>query len=323
MPQLEIAAELSCNHLGSLSRALAIVDAAADAGANLFKVQVWQRDTMCVDKDFMLDSGPWKGRKLFNLYEEAWTPWDWLPDIWERCRLRGLEPFGAAFDAASVDYLDALGVKRHKVASFELVDLPLIRYMASKRKPMILSTGMADEDEVQRAFWLAREGGDEVTVLNCVSAYPADPASFDLRGMRGIFGGPFGLSDHSKGIGVAVAAAALGASYIEKHLTLRRADGGPDAGFSMEQAEFAAMVTACRQAHAAVQRRTGPTVEDRSLRRSLWVVKPTQAGQPWVLGDNVRTARPARGLPCATDLTRKVAAFDVPAGSALAADMLK
>jgi N-acetylneuraminate synthase len=323
MSRLELCAEISANHLGSLDRALAIVDAAADAGADLLKVQTWTPGTMCISRECTLNHGPWAGRKLCDLYEEAFTPWEWHAPIFKRALARGMEPFGAAFDNGAVDFLCSLGVKRLKVASFELVDLPLIRYMASKRKPMILSTGMADEDEVQRAFWLAREGADEVTVLHCVSAYPADPASFDLRGMRGVFGGPFGLSDHSKGIGVAVAAAALGASYIEKHLTIRREDRGLDAGFSMEPAEFAAMVTACRQAHAAVQPRTGPTVEDRSLRRSLWVVKPTQAGQSWVLGDNVRTARPAHGLPCATDLNGKVAAFDVPAGSALAADMLK
>lgn len=319
---LEIAAELSCNHLGSLSRALAIVDAAAAAGADLFKVQVWEPDTMCVDKGYTLKSGPWEGRALFDLYREAWTPWEWLPDLFAYCRKVGMEPFGAAFDNASVDYLESLGVKRHKVASFELVDLPLIRYMVSKGKPMLLSTGMAETVDVWRAAAVDWRAG--VTTLLCASAYPADPRGMLRAGWISPdgdlppWGDPWGLSDHSQGIGVAVAAAALGACYIEKHLTLSRADGGPDAGFSMEPHEFKAMVDACRQAQAAVQPRTGtPKGEDRTLRRSLWVVKDTPAGQPLVLNDNVRTARPALGLPCDTRLT--AAARNLTAGQPLQA----
>lgn len=312
---LEICAELSCNHLGSRERALQIVDAAAAAGADLFKVQVWEPGTMCVDKTYTLDSGPWAGRRLVELYEEAWTPWEWLPEIFARCRELGMEPFGAAFDRASVDYLELLGVKRHKVASFELVDLPLIRYMASKGKPMILSTGMASPGDVYAGL-IAAGDLNRVTLLACVSSYPSDPRDADLSDM-GSRGVAWGLSDHSMGIGVAVAAAALGACYIEKHLTMRRSDGGLDSGFSMEPAEFKSMVDACRQARAAVQSNSPSKGENRALRRSLWVVRDTPAGAPLVLGKNVRTARPALGMPCDTELT--AAARPLTAGQPLLA----
>jgi N-acetylneuraminate synthase len=320
---LEIVAELSANHLGSLDRALKIVDAAAEAGADLFKVQVWEPETMCFNQSIVLPKGPWKGRSLFELYREAWTPWGWLPTIFERARARGMEPFGAAFDFASVDYLESLGVKRHKVASFELVDLPLIRYMASKDKPMILSTGMATPTEVERAVWVALEQdlNNTVTTLKCTSAYPADPADAGLSEAKGLFLMQWGLSDHTEGIGVAVAAVALGASMIEKHLTLSRADGGPDAGFSMEPAEFAQMVKACGQAYAAIQPRQGPAKgEDATLRRSLWVIKDTKAGEPLILNHNVRTARPACGLPPSTSLESARAARDLKAFTPLTSE---
>jgi N-acetylneuraminate synthase len=313
---LEICAELSANHNGSLERALKIVDAAADAGADLFKVQVWEPGTMCVDRSYVIPSGAWAGRRMFELYEEAWTPWEWLPDIFKRCRARGMEPFGAAFDNASVDYLESLGVKRHKVASFELVDLPLIRYMASKGKPVMLSTGMAARWEVQAAMAAALPN---CFPLACVSAYPSRPEDVVLRYWADMFD-DWGLSDHSLGCGVAAAAAALGATYIEKHLTLSRSDGGLDSGFSMEPAEFELMVETCHQAHDASQpnkRRPKPGGENDTMRRSLWVVKDTPAGARLVLGDNVRTARPASGLPCYTPLDGKCAFKDLAAGTPL------
>jgi sialic acid synthase SpsE len=331
---LEIVAELSCNHLGSLDRAKQIVHAAADAGADLFKVQVWSPDTMCVSDSYVLPSGPWAGRNLRELYREAWTPWEWLPELFALARDLGMEPFGAAFDRASVDYLESLGVKRHKVASFELVDLPLIRYMASYGKPMILSTGMATWDEVFDAYGAALRynlPGFSVTHLKCTSAYPADATHANLRTYGP--GTRWGLSDHTMGIGVACAAAALGAVMIEKHLTLSRADGGPDAGFSMEPHEFKQVVVECRRAAAAVGTvQYGPSPgESTALRRSLWVVKDTVAGQPLVLHDNVETARPALGLPCDTVLVQpciegynpRRASRDLKAGQPLtAADML-
>lgn len=318
---LEIAAELSCNHLGNEARAQAICVAAAKAGATLFKVQVWEPGTMCLNEHFTLSSGPWAGRRLVDLYEEAWTPWAWLPALFKLARELGMEPFGAAFDKASVDYLDSLGVKRHKVASFELVDLPLIRYMADRGKPLLLSTGMATARDVKEAASSAMSSGVDVTLLACTSAYPADPADARL----GVWaeGARWGLSDHSPGIGVACAAAALGASYIEKHLTLRRSDGGPDAGFSLEPLEFAALVSECRRAEAAVQERKRPAKgENRQLRRSLYVARYTPAGTPLELNQNVRTARPALGMPCDTSLQGKTAARDLMAGEPLTAECL-
>lgn len=312
---LEICAELSANHNGSLARALQIVDAGADAGANLFKVQVWEPGTMCFDRNIVIDRGPWAGRKMFDLYEEAWTQWKWMPTIFQRCRERGMEPFGAAFDAASVDYLEALGVKRHKVASFELVDLNLIRYMASKDKPVLLSTGMAARHEVQAACAAAVA----YIPLACVSAYPSRPEDVVLRYWADMFP-MWGLSDHSLGCGVAAAAAALGATYIEKHLTLSRSDGGLDSGFSMEPAEFKTMVETCRQAQAATQpnkHRPKPEGENDTMRRSLWVVKDTPVGAKLVLGDNVRTARPALGMPCHMPLEGKRAFKDLAVGTPL------
>jgi N-acetylneuraminate synthase len=228
-----------------------------------------------------------------------------------------MEPFGAAFDNASVDYLEDLGVKRHKVASFELTDLPLIRYMASKGKPMLISTGMASRIEVQSATAAAMDVG--FIPLACVSAYPAKPEDVVLRYWSNLYP-MWGLSDHSTGIGVSVAAATLGATYIEKHLTLSRSDGGPDAGFSMEPAEFKLLTESCRQARAASQQnhhRPKPEGENPELRRSLWVVKDTPAGAPLILGDNVRTARPALGLPCWVRLDTAVAPRDLKAGTPL------
>lgn len=295
-----IVAELSANHLGSLDRALRIVEAAARAGADAIKFQTWLPGAMCVS-DYKVERGPWAGRMLRSLYEEAHTPWGWHRALFDAARNLGLVPFSAAFDRESVDFLEDLGVDRHKVASFELVDLPLIRYMASKGKPMILSTGMATWWEIQRAS-AASAGATHRTWLACTSAYPAHPEDANLE--EWAHRTDWGLSDHSPGIGVACAAAALGASYIEKHLTLARADGGPDAGFSLEPEEFRQLVIECRAAAAAVSggvvQRRGETPE---LRRSLWVVRDTPEGAPLILGENVRTARPALGLPCDAPLT--------------------
>jgi len=318
---LEIVAELSCNHLGSLDRAKAIARAAAVAGADLFKVQVWTPDTMCLDPHYTLSHGPWAGRQLVDLYREAWTPWEWLPELFGLCRELGMEPFGAAFDRASVDYLESLCVKRHKVASFELTDLPLIRYMASKNKPMILSTGMATWDEVMAACECTWDAG-QITLLRCTSAYPAEASDANLRAMSKMLGyhaSKVGLSDHAPGIGVSVAAVALGATMIEKHLTLSRADGGPDAGFSLEPAEFKQLVVECRRAAAAigeVKYGPGPS-ESTELRRSLWVCKDTPTGQPLVLGKNVCTARRALGASPGMSLAGLVAARDMKAGAPL------
>lgn len=301
-----IVAEMSANHLGNFRRAMAIVDAAAEAGADAIKLQTWKPGTMCIS-DYTLDHGPWKGRKLRSLYEEAHTPWEWHRPLFDRARKLGMIPFSAAFDRESVDFLETLEVDRHKVASFELVDLPLIRHMASKRKPMILSMGMATESEVVDALEASSVG--RTTLLRCVSAYPATAEDSNLGTLTWIrdFGSMWnvewppagvGISDHSLGIGVAVAAAALGATMIEKHLTLSRLDGGPDAGFSMEPHEFKQMVVECRRAAAAIgEVKFGPGPnESTELRRSLWVTQDVKAGDVVAFGRNTGTARPALGL---------------------------
>lgn len=314
-------AELSANHLGSLPRALSIVKAAADAGADAIKVQTWTPGTMCIDKNLKLDHGPWAGRRLANLYEEAHLPWDWHRKIFDYARMLGLVPFSAAFDRDAVDFLEDLGVDRHKVASFELTDLPLIRYMASKGKPMILSTGMATEQEIVSALSAAWSKRHRVTLLRCTSAYPAPPQHASLASMADLrdYGADVGLSDHTTSHVVPMAATALGATMIEKHLTLSRADGGPDAGFSLEPGEFRAMVVACKAVAEAVgEVRYGPSPgEDTSLRRSLWVSEDVPAGEGIVLGHNIVTARPALGLPCGTNLAGKVAIRQLRAGTPL------
>lgn len=295
-----IVAEMSANHLGSLDRALAIVDAAAGAGADAVKLQTWSPGTMCIDPTYTLDSGPWAGRALAELYEEAWLPWDFHKPIFDRCAERGIECFSAPFDRAAVDFLETLGCPRYKIASFELVDLELIRYAASKGKPMILSTGMALDHEIGTAVNVCSEHYLWPTILKCTSAYPADASDANLAVIRRhiVNGLNIGLSDHTPGIGVAVAAAALGATMIEKHLTLARADGGPDAGFSMEPHEFAQLVTECRRAAAAigtVQYGCGQG-ESTALRRSLWFKCDVAAGQI-ITDEDICTARPALGMP--------------------------
>jgi pseudaminic acid synthase len=324
-----IVAEMSANHLGSLRRALDIVDAAAEAGADAIKVQTWTPGTMCIDREFTLDHGPWAGRRLADLYQDAYLPWDYHRPIFDRARARGLVPFGAAFDRGAVDFLETLDVDRHKVASFELTDLPLIRYMASKGKPMILSTGMATLKEIAAAMIAAETtpgcqvgptGWMDLTLLKCTSAYPAALERANLATLADLRGNSrIGLSDHTLGHEVAMLATALGATMIEKHLTLSRADGGPDAGFSMEPHEFKAMVQACKRAAAIVgEVQYGPQPgEDTSLRRSLWVARDIDQGEPLRLGDNVVTARPALGLPPSTELTGRRASRALKASTPL------
>lgn len=332
MSKLEIVAELSANHLGSLDRALKIVDAAAEAGATHVKLQTWSPDTMCIDRSYTLQHGPWAGRILFDLYREAWTPWEWHKPIFDYARTLGLIPFSAAFDRASVDFLETLGVDRHKVASFELTDLPLIRYMASKGKPIIISTGMGTVYEIDSAILATTsyKGGEQhtvpVTVLKCTSAYPAPAIEANLTTMvdwqrRGF---KAGLSDHTMGIGVAVAAATMGATMIEKHLTLSRSDGGPDAGFSMEPAEFKQMVIECHRAveSMGILKFSPSQSESTSLRRSLWVSRDMKQGDNLVLGFNVVTARPELGMSPSTQLTGRVAKIDLAAGQPLLAEHL-
>lgn len=273
-----IVAELSANHLGSLNRALAIVEAAARAGADAVKLQTFTPEQMA-EPGKLITSGPWAGREALELYREAHTPRAWHALLFQRASLLGLEAFSSVFHPDDVDFLETLGCPRYKIASFELTDHNLIAYAARTGKPIIISTGMALIEEICAAVFAARVSVDgflDLTLLKCTSAYPALPQDANLAAgtmLPRITSCPkWGFSDHTLGIGVAVAAATLGATMIEKHLTLARADGGPDAAFSMEPDEFAQMVTECRRAAAAVgEVRYGPTAaeaEHLSLRRA-------------------------------------------------------
>lgn len=296
-----IVAELSANHLSSLDRALALVEAAAAAGADAVKLQTFSPESMVADPAYIIPDGPWAGRLLIDLYREAQTPREWHGPIFDRARSLRLVAFSAPFGPDDADFLESLSCPLYKIASFELVDLPLIRHVALKGRPMILSTGMAMLEEVEEAAGAAVDAGcRDLTVLKCTSAYPAPVAVSNLATMADLahrLGCKVGLSDHTLGIGVAAAAAALGADMIEKHLTLRRADGGPDAGFSLEPQEFAQMVQACREASAAVgEPAYGPMPAEApqlQLRRSLYWAGDQPAGD---IAASIRTARPAAGL---------------------------
>lgn len=304
-----VIAEMSGNHNRSLERALAIVDAAADAGAHAIKLQTYTADTLTIDAngpDFTIrDEGSlWAGRNLYDLYKEAYTPWEWHAPIMERARGRGLVAFSSPFDETAVDFLESLGVPAYKIASFENVHLPLIRKAAATGKPLIISTGMATTEELDDAVATARAAGcRDLVLLKCTSTYPASPENTNLLtipDLRARYGCEVGLSDHTMGVGVAVAAVALGANLIEKHFTLARADGGVDSAFSLEPDELRELVIETGRAAAAMGRVSyGPTpAETKSLafRRSLFAVKDIEAGEV-LTADSVRIIRPGSGLP--------------------------
>lgn len=304
-----VIAEMSGNHNGSLERALAIVDACAKAGADAVKLQTYTPDTMTLDSRepaFVVrdPGGPWDGRSLYELYQEAQTPWDWHEPIFKRCRELGLGAFSTPFDATAVVFLESLGVPAYKVASFENIDLPLIRAVSRTGKPVIISTGMATAEEIGEAVDAARGAGARgVVLLKCTSAYPASPENSNLATIPDLsarFGVLGGISDHTLGIGASVAAVALGAVVIEKHVTLSRAEGGVDSGFSLEPAELKALVEESRRAWQSVGRVAyGPGPKEKEsirFRRSLWIVRDLPAGH--VLdAQSVRSLRPAGGLP--------------------------
>jgi N-acetylneuraminate synthase len=304
-----VVAELSGNHNGSLDRALATVDAVAAAGVPALKLQTFRPDTITVDADgplFRLADGHalWGGENLYRLYERAHTPWEWHAPIFDRARERGLTVFSAPFDPTAIDLLESLGCPAYKIASSELVDLPLIRLAASTGKPMIISTGMGSIREIAAAVEAARSAGcADPVLLACTAAYPAPVAETNLRRLPVLaraFEVPVGLSDHTPGLGAAVAAVALGACVIEKHVTIARADGGVDAAFSLEPDELASLAVETDRAWQALgTARIGPTEAEREglrFRRSLFVVADVRAGDP-VTRANVRSIRPAGGLP--------------------------
>ena len=303
-----IIAEMSGNHNQSLERALAIVDAAAAAGVDAIKIQTYTADTMTLDIDtgefFIADKDSlWKGESLYRLYEKAHTPWEWHKPIFDRCKEHGIMGFSTPFDDTSIDFLEELDVPCYKIASFENVDLPLIRKAARTGKPIIASTGMTTVSELADLVQTARDNGcTDLTLLKCTSSYPSSPEGTNLRTiphMRELFGCDVGLSDHTLGIGVGVASVALGATVIEKHFTLSRADGGVDAAFSLEPDEMAQLVRECRAAALAMGevRYEMAEQEKKSLqfRRSLYIAEDMRAGD--VLTEkNLRRIRPGHGL---------------------------
>lgn len=304
-----VIAEMSGNHNQSLDRALEIVEAAARSGAHALKIQTYTADTMTLDCDapgFRIEdpNSLWKGASLYKLYEEAHTPWEWHGPIFARARALGMIPFSTPFDDTAVDFLESLDVSCYKIASFENTDLPLIRRVARTGKPMIISTGMASVAELQETVEAARGAGcRDLVLLKCTSTYPATPANTNISTiphMRQLFDCQIGLSDHTMGVGVSVASVAFGATVIEKHFTLARADGGVDSTFSLEPAEMAQLVVETERAWQGIGRvHYGATAaEKKSLqfRRSLYLVKDVKAGEV-VSPDNVRAIRPGMGLP--------------------------
>jgi len=304
-----VIAELSGNHNGSLDRALAIVDAAAATGAHALKIQTYTADTMTLDireGDFVISDpkSPWAGRSLYDLYEEAHTPWEWHAPIFDRARKHGMIPFSTPFDDSAVDFLETLNVPCYKIASFENTDLPLIRRVAATGKPMIVSTGMATLGEIDALVRAARDAGcRDLVLLKCTSSYPASPVNSNIRtipALREAFGCEVGLSDHTLGVGVAVASVALGATVIEKHFTLSRADGGVDSAFSLEPAEMRSLVQETERAWQGLGAVAFGTGESESgskvFRRSLYFVRDLPAGHV-LRHDDIRAIRPGHGLP--------------------------
>lgn len=301
-----IIAEMSANHAGSIENAKKIIHAAKEAGADCVKIQTYTADTITIDCDkpyFHIGEGTWNGENLYQLYQKAYTPWEWQAELKKEAESIGLDFFSTPFDRTSVDFLEEIGVGFYKIASFEIVDIPLIKYVASKGKPIIMSTGMSTIGEVEDAVNAVRsQGNDQLALLRCASAYPAITDEMNLMTMRNmaeVFHVPVGLSDHSMGSVGAVAAVALGANIIEKHFCLDRAIENPDSSFSMNPEEFAKMVQDVRQAEKAIGRVSyGATEQEKSnvtFRRSIFCVKDIKKGEK-LTEENVRVIRPGHGM---------------------------
>ena len=329
-----IIAELSANHNGKLETALKIIEEAKKAGADAVKLQTYTADTITLDCDseeFQIHGGLWDGKNLYQLYKEAQMPWEWHSILFEHARKLGITIFSSPFDNTAVDLLESLNAPAYKIASFEAVDLPLIKYVASTGKPMIISTGMADADEIQEAIQAARDGGcKELAILHCVSGYPAPAADYNLRtipDMMSRFGLVTGLSDHTLDNTTAIASVVMGASVIEKHFTLDRSGGGPDDSFSLEPAELAALCRDSKTAWASLGQvdygRKSSEQGNVKFRRSLYFVKDLKAGDI-ITADSVRSVRPGFGLApkFLTELIGKTSTQDITKNTATSFDFI-
>lgn len=331
-----VVAEISANHHQNFDQAVNIIRAAKNAGADAVKLQTYTPHTMTIASDraeFRIGGGTiWDGRNLYELYGEAHTPWAWQPRLKQVANDLGLDLFSTPFDASAVDFLEKMDVPAYKLASFELVDLPLIRSMARTGKPLIMSTGMASVEEIEEAVRTARAGGaEQIALLKCTSAYPATPEEMNLRTIPELsrrFGVPAGLSDHTMGIAVPVAAVALGARIVEKHITLSRSEPGPDSAFSLEPQEFKSMVDAVRVAEKALGEVhfgvSNKEASGRAFRRSLFVVENLKRDEPFT-ANNVRAIRPGHGLHTRhlEEVLGRHAARDIERGTPLSWDLVK
>jgi N-acetylneuraminate synthase len=331
-----VVAELSANHNQDFKEAVRLIQAAKDAGTDAVKLQTYTPDTLTIKSDkeyFRIKGGTlWDGRTLYDLYGEAYMPWEWQPKLKSLANELGLELFSAAFDPSAVDFLEKMEVPVHKIASFEIVDISLIEKMARTRKPLIISTGMATLKEIREAVETARNAGAaEIALLKCTSAYPASPDEMNLRTIPHLaetFGVPVGLSDHGLGTAGPVAAVALGACIVEKHFTLSRSIPGPDSAFSLEPHEFKEMVQAIRIAEKALGKVhygvSEQEAKSRAFRRSLFVVKDVRRGEVFT-GENVRSIRPSEGLPprYLKDVLGKRAVLDIERGTPLSWELIQ
>ncbi|EHW0693042.1 pseudaminic acid synthase [Vibrio parahaemolyticus] len=301
-----IIAEMSGNHNGDITRAIELIKAAKDAGADAVKLQTYTADTITINHDseeFMIRGGLWDGSKLYDLYEQAHTPWDWHKTLFDEAEKLGITIFSSPFDHTAVDFLESLNAPAYKIASFELIDLPLIRKVAATGKPMIMSTGNANLAEIEEAVAAAKAAGAiDIVLLHCTSGYPTPASQANISTMavmRDAFDVEVGLSDHTMDIGVSVAAVALGACVIEKHFTLARADGGPDSAFSLEKEELKSLVTNCNMAFESIGKpnfiSTEVELQTKVHRRSLYVVKDIKKGEVFT-EEHVRSIRPGNGI---------------------------
>ena len=325
-----IVAEMSANHLKDYDRALRILHAAKEAGADAVKLQTYTADTITIDSDkeyFQLKRGTiWDGMNLHRLYQEAYTPWDWQPKLCEEAKKLGLDCFSSPFDPTAVEFMEQMDMPAYKIASYEITDIPLIRLCASKGKPVILATGVALENDIRAAIEAClKESNRDVILLKCVSAYPTPYEDVNLNTIPYLaeeYGIVCGLSDHTFGHAVALGAVALGARMIEKHLTLSRADGGPDGSFSMEPAEFAELVKNVRILEKALGNKeyklTDKQMKEREGTRSLFIVQDIRKGEP-LTRENIRSIRPGCGLPPAEteEILGKCATHDLQRGEPL------